>query len=189
MPEPLRTCLACRESAPREDLLRLVASPGGQLTVDLKGRLPGRGVWVHDSLACVQELERRKGAISRGLKQPLLPSEPLRVLILDALHRQVLDGISLSAAAGRLVVGQERLAKALDRGEVAAIALAKDAAPRTVEGLREHAPPHVIFVTLEVGKDELGARLGRGLFAAVGVIRTDATRSLLRQLRRIGNLG
>ncbi|MEO5920556.1 MAG: YlxR family protein, partial [Pseudolysinimonas sp.] len=44
--EPVRTCLGCRQRAPRSSLLRVVARDG-RAVVDTAARLPGRGAWVH----------------------------------------------------------------------------------------------------------------------------------------------
>ena len=63
---PVRTCVGCRERAPKPALLRVVAV-AGVLTVDLTGRLPGRGASVHPDPSCVDLAERRR-AFPRALK-------------------------------------------------------------------------------------------------------------------------
>jgi len=64
--EPVRTCLGCRQRAPRSSLVRVVARDG-RVAVDAAARLPGRGAWVHDSLDCVETALRRK-AFGRALR-------------------------------------------------------------------------------------------------------------------------
>ena len=41
-----RRCALSRKSLPKEDLIRFVRGPDGELVPDLKERLPGRGVWI-----------------------------------------------------------------------------------------------------------------------------------------------
>ena len=41
-----RTCLVTRETKPPEGLLRFVRAPDGSVVPDVKGKLPGGGVWV-----------------------------------------------------------------------------------------------------------------------------------------------
>ena len=65
---PVRTCVGCRERAPKPALLRVVVVDG-VLTVDLAGRLPGRGASVHPDPSCVDLAERRR-AFPRALKVP-----------------------------------------------------------------------------------------------------------------------
>lgn len=48
---PLRTCIACRQSAGKRELVRLVNS-AGVVEVDIKGRKPGRGVYLCAQREC-----------------------------------------------------------------------------------------------------------------------------------------
>lgn len=43
---PTRTCVVCRERRQKDDLLRIVRTPGGQVVFDRTGRLNGRGAYV-----------------------------------------------------------------------------------------------------------------------------------------------
>jgi predicted RNA-binding protein YlxR (DUF448 family) len=49
---PMRTCIGCRQSGPKSDLLRVVAQ-GSLLVPDPQRRLPGRGAYVHPVSECV----------------------------------------------------------------------------------------------------------------------------------------
>ncbi|HEY4267760.1 MAG TPA: YlxR family protein, partial [Galbitalea sp.] len=64
--EPVRTCLGCRQRAPRSSLVRLVARDG-RVVVDAAARLPGRGAWVHPAPECVASAVQRK-ALGRALR-------------------------------------------------------------------------------------------------------------------------
>jgi len=56
----VRRCCACHEHAPKTELLRFVRTPDGDITLDLSKKADGRGVWVHDSEACIGKLVKRK---------------------------------------------------------------------------------------------------------------------------------
>ena len=58
--------MGCRSRAAKIDLLRVVVA-AGNLAVDPRGRLPGRGAYVHPDPACVDLAERRK-AFPRALR-------------------------------------------------------------------------------------------------------------------------
>jgi predicted RNA-binding protein YlxR (DUF448 family) len=64
--EAVRTCLGCRQRAPRSSLLRIVARDG-RATVDAGARLPGRGAWVHPDQGCIDAAVKRK-AFGRALR-------------------------------------------------------------------------------------------------------------------------
>jgi predicted RNA-binding protein YlxR (DUF448 family) len=64
---PVRTCIGCGERAAKSDLLRVVAA-GGEIVPDVTSQLPGRGAYLHPSLACLERAERRK-AFPRALRQ------------------------------------------------------------------------------------------------------------------------
>jgi predicted RNA-binding protein YlxR (DUF448 family) len=43
---PERTCVACRTSRQKRELLRIVRSPDGRIDIDERGRAPGRGAYL-----------------------------------------------------------------------------------------------------------------------------------------------
>jgi uncharacterized protein len=67
MPEPVRTCVACRQEAGKHTLVRVVRDAGGKAAVDSTGRAPGRGAYLHRDPACV-EIARRRKSLDRALK-------------------------------------------------------------------------------------------------------------------------
>ncbi len=71
---PTRTCVGCRSRTGKSDLLRVVAVeavPGSPETryvaPDPRGRLPGRGAYLHFDLGCLDLAERRR-AFPRALR-------------------------------------------------------------------------------------------------------------------------
>jgi hypothetical protein len=43
---PLRTCIACREIRPKQELVRLVRVSDGTVDIDTSGKRAGRGVYL-----------------------------------------------------------------------------------------------------------------------------------------------
>ena len=43
---PMRQCLGCREMKPKRELIRAVKSPDGEVNLDFKGKMPGRGAYL-----------------------------------------------------------------------------------------------------------------------------------------------
>lgn len=79
---PMRQCLGCREMKPKRELLRVVRSPEGTVSLDLKGKASGRGAYVCPSTDCLKKAIRSK-AISRAFDAEI-PQE-----LYDALLAQM----------------------------------------------------------------------------------------------------
>ena len=63
---PMRQCLGCREMKPKRDLIRVVRSPEGEVSLDFKGKKPGRGAYVCPNADCLKKATRSK-ALERAL--------------------------------------------------------------------------------------------------------------------------
>lgn len=64
---PIRTCIGCRTSGPKQSFVRIVRRPDGRVVVDPTGKTPGRGAYLHASRACWENALKR-GSIGRALK-------------------------------------------------------------------------------------------------------------------------
>jgi predicted RNA-binding protein YlxR (DUF448 family) len=62
---PQRTCVGCRSVEAKRTLIRIVRTPEG-LKVDPKGKMAGRGAYLHDRRSCWQA--GLKGPLARALK-------------------------------------------------------------------------------------------------------------------------
>lgn len=66
----VRTCIGCRKTSDRLQLVRLVRSrnASGELEalVDVARRMPGRGAWLHPNLEC-WNLAIKRRAVGRAL--------------------------------------------------------------------------------------------------------------------------
>ena len=57
---PMRQCLGCREMKPKRELIRIVRSPDGDISIDLKGKKPGRGAYICHSKDCLKKSIKSK---------------------------------------------------------------------------------------------------------------------------------
>lgn len=79
---PMRQCLGCREMKPKRELIRAVKSPEGEISLDFRGKKPGRGAYVCPNQACLAKA--RKG---RGLERAFSMAIPAEVY--EALEAQM----------------------------------------------------------------------------------------------------
>ena len=52
---PLRMCTGCMEMKPKKELIRIVKSPEGEVSVDLTGKKSGRGAYICKSVKCLKK--------------------------------------------------------------------------------------------------------------------------------------
>mgnify|MGYP000659796742 FL=1 len=69
---PLRHCLGCNESKPKKELVRVVRSPEGEISLDLVGKKPGRGAYLCPSAQCLAKARKAK-RLERALDTQIPP--------------------------------------------------------------------------------------------------------------------
>ena len=82
---PMRQCLGCREMKPKKELIRVVRSPEGEISLDFKGKKPGRGAYVCPQTECLKRA-RKARALERAFSAPI-PDE-----VYDSLTAQMEEG-------------------------------------------------------------------------------------------------
>ena len=82
---PLRQCLGCREMKPKRELIRVVRSPEGEISLDFHGKKPGRGAYLCPSPECFKRI-RKSRALERAFSLPI-PEE-----VYNALEREMEGG-------------------------------------------------------------------------------------------------
>ena len=95
---PMRQCLGCREMKPKKELIRVVKSmkpkkelirvvksPEGEISLDFKGKKPGRGAYVCPNPECLKKA-RKARALERAFSAPMPDG------VYDALEAQMQAG-------------------------------------------------------------------------------------------------
>ena len=77
--------MACHTVRAKRELVRIVRSPSGALTVDLRGKAPGRGAYLDPDEACLDR-GLRDGALTKALEIPVdaVTAERLKVELGEA---------------------------------------------------------------------------------------------------------
>jgi len=57
---PLRTCIACRETREKKELVRIVRTSEGEIFADFSGKASGRGAYVCKSAECARRLKKQR---------------------------------------------------------------------------------------------------------------------------------
>lgn len=81
---PLRKCSGCGEMKPKKELIRVVRSPEGDISLDLNGRAAGRGAYLCPSLECLR-IARKARRFERSF-ECAIPEE-----IYDRMEQELTD--------------------------------------------------------------------------------------------------
>ena len=79
---PMRQCLGCREMKPKRELIRAVKSPEGEVSLDFKGKAPGRGAYICPDRECLRKAIKTN-ALNRAFSMEI-PKE-----VYDELTKQM----------------------------------------------------------------------------------------------------
>ena len=82
---PLRKCSGCGEMKPKTDLVRVVRSPEGELSMDLTGRKAGRGAYVCRDINCLRTARK-----ARRLERSFACAIPAEIY--DRLEEEMMQG-------------------------------------------------------------------------------------------------
>ena len=66
----MRRCTGCRESKPKDTLIRIVHTPEGEVRIDRTGRMNGRGAYICDNRACLAAAKKSHG-LERSFRRKL----------------------------------------------------------------------------------------------------------------------
>lgn len=67
---PMRLCVGCREMKPKTELIRVVRSPEGEVSLDPTGKKAGRGAYCCVSAECLRRSLKQK-QLDRALEAQL----------------------------------------------------------------------------------------------------------------------
>ena len=81
----MRMCVGCREMKPKRELVRVVRGVDGVVSLDMTGKLSGRGAYVCQSAACLARAVKTK-ALERALEARI--DDAVRTALAEELERR-----------------------------------------------------------------------------------------------------
>ena len=184
--QPQRTCLGCRQVKDQSELIRFVRSPDGEILVDLKGRLPGRGAYLCNSRQCMEAAVSRQ-QFSRAFRCECQPADVSGLADKVALEllKHLGNLLGMARKSASFVAGSNAVLDALTRRKsLSIIALAEDISPQIGEKIRRKAQRQNVLTTELFDKMELGRILGRAERSVVGLPDGKLADAFIGDLRR-----
>ena len=68
----MRMCQSCRQRKPKNELIRFIRDPSGEIILDPTGKAKGRGAYLCPEKCCIEKAEK-KGTLSRAFRCPVDP--------------------------------------------------------------------------------------------------------------------
>lgn len=154
---PERSCAVCKAKTAKKNLIRLVKSPEGLAVIDLKCKLPGRGVYICPDSNCI-ERAKKSGALARALKTEIHEDfwpelEASSKNFAPNLNLKLRSVLGLARKSGTLFIGQERIANAENKKFL--LMFASDSS----ESVKKFALSHE-HIELEMNMQELSQAVG-----------------------------
>ena len=69
---PMRMCVGCREMHEKRGLIRIVKSAEGMVSIDMRGKAPGRGAYICKKSDCLERAMKSR-ALERALEHRIEP--------------------------------------------------------------------------------------------------------------------
>jgi predicted RNA-binding protein YlxR (DUF448 family)/ribosomal protein L30E len=164
----VRTCAGCRESAPREALVRVVLGEDGAIGVDLKGSEHGRGAWLHARPGCIRKAAR--GGLARSFRSEVRARpEALAAAVARGFEARIHGLLMAARRSGRLALGSAAVEREIEEERARLLVVARDA--------RAAADASPVVRMIGAGKAaawgtkrDLGALFGREEVAVLAVL-------------------
>lgn len=181
-----RLCVATRTVRPVAELIRFVVGPDGEAVPDIKGRLPGRGVWVTATQDVLADAIARK-AFARGFKRAVRLPPDLAVRTERLLTQAVIDALAMAGKSGLVAAGFAKTATALEHEHVIALVHAVEASADGIRKLgaiarkRGEMPPVIEFLA----SAQMDLALGRSNVIHAALLAGPASDTFLSRSRRL----
>ncbi|MCZ6720593.1 MAG: RNA-binding protein [Alphaproteobacteria bacterium] len=180
--EPRRRCIVTGEVLPKEAMIRFVLGPDGRVVPDIRGDLPGRGLWLGARRERV-ETALTKGRFAQALRRPVEAPADLAEEVERRLSERCLDLLGLARRARLALAGFEKVERALKGGDVRVLIAARDGAPGGCAKLRAKARDMTLVDLFSAA--ELGRVFGRERVVHAALRAGGLTKRALLEIERL----
>jgi len=181
-----RSCLGCREVQDQDKLVRYVLSPQGEVLVDYRKRLPGRGAYTCFDPQCLFAAIKRR-QFERALKWggEALEGQTLIDSLTTQVREKILNLVGMARKSNNIVSGSTLVLSSLGKnGGIALVLLAEDISAAIGQKVLDKAGIFEVPCYYLASKDELGHLVGKGERSVIGLKTGSLAESLEVELLR-----
>jgi len=187
---PKRTCVACRECRPQDQLVRYVVAPDGMLMVDYRHRLPGRGAYTCIAVDCLKAAVEKK-QFQRSLRGQckIVDRESLIKELHNALEQKIINLLGMGRKSGQVISGSNAVMVALRQADkIGLVVVAEDISAAIADKIKDLAGRGRVECSQLLSKDLLGQILGKGERSVVAVKQGALADAILIEMQRYEQL-
>lgn len=184
-----RTCTGCRSVFDKSELIRYVCDPAGQLLVDYRSRLPGRGAYTCVDRKCIAAAVKQHG-FPRTFKKPVSVPEvdALIQVVVQSLRTRILNLIGMARKAGSVVSGSNSVLQELGKPSAFFLMVATDAAEGTADKILNRAKGSEVPFVKMFNKQTLGSAVGRDERSHLVLTNKQFAKNLILEINRLKNI-
>lgn len=184
---PQRTCLGCRQVREQESLVRFVLSPRGEVLVDYRKRLPGRGAYACLNRRCLAEAVNRR-QFERTFKRKAVQVPAVGELtesLLVQMRERILNLVGMGRKSRSIVAGSGMVLEGLTApSDLALILVTEDISDRIAEKVFRKAQAARVPVFRLFAKGRLGPILGKAESSVVAFRKSRLAQAVQQELLR-----
>lgn len=185
---PQRSCLGCRVTRDKKELLRFVLAPDRTLVPDITAKLPGRGAYTCFNHTCLRNAAQKK-QFARAFSGDVVfnGADRLIALVVTLLEERIGSYLAMANKAGRVVSGSDMVMELLKKRKAGVVFLAADVSPqievKVIALAKRYEVPHVAIFA----KERLGAFIGKGLRSVAAIEQSGFIETVTREIARYRN--
>ena len=185
---PQRSCLGCRVTRDKKELLRFVLAPDRRLVPDITAKLPGRGAYTCLKHSCLRNAAQ-KNQFARAFSGDVVHNGADRLigLVVTLLEERLGSYLAMANKAGKVVSGSDMVMELLNKRKAGVVFLATDTSPeigaKVMALAKRYEVPHVAIFA----KERLGAFLGKGLRSVAAIEQSGFIETVTMEIARYRN--
>jgi len=185
---PQRSCLGCRATRDKKELLRFVLAPDRTLVPDILAKLPGRGAYTCLNHACLRSAAQKK-QFARAFSGEVFYRDADWLIdhVANLLEERLGSYLALANKAGRAVSGSDMVMELLKKRKAGVVFLATDISPdigaKVTDLAKRYEVPHVAVFA----KERLGAFLGKGLRSVAAIEQSGFIETVTKEIAKYRN--
>lgn len=185
-----RTCIGCRRVLDQNQFVRYTLSPQGEVVVDYRQKLPGRGAYTCPKRSCVEEAVKRRQFDRAFRGENASPAvENLVAAIAGRSRESALGLLGLARKSGNVVTGGHAVQEALGiPGHLALVILAEDISVGIAGKISAKAAANQIPCYRFCDKETLGRQVGKAERSVVGIKPGPLGQKITSELLRYKNI-